>query len=250
MHIQYKNDSKLSNCYATLLIVSIVLVFAATFFKWGATITAFFSTIAALLGPFTLKTLSNQRDDEETIRGVYPNWKLIDYPKNIKFFSTNGKDTVVDSVRFCKVELTNNTENEVTLKKILSINNVPFSTISEKKEKNESTNSFIETISPNGVLESGEGYSIDLKDNPTKSSIENSKDSLENKDEVKVLFVIKSTTIYGDQTIYFEGAELKGSAILNEKNKLEPYSGDWDSYNKNYIYPLSIVNKLEELGVL
>ncbi|MGA3358402.1 hypothetical protein [Lactiplantibacillus pentosus] len=184
--------------------LAIAIIVLLTIFSFCLLITnsSLYSTLVALTGTFLLSIITMVTEDDKIINGVFPMWKFISYPYDLQYFSLAGDNTVVDSVRFYKIQKS----QDITF--VNGSSNKDFPKI---------------TITPNAVLVSNTKYKVTLP-SPTAN--------ISHQASIEGLIIICANTIYGDRTFFFEGANLKGAFTLGKHNKVKAYSGVWSNCNK------------------
>lgn len=194
IHYQQKKHFQLALAFIFVLFLSLLgLLF---------TNSPVFSALGTLIGTFLISIITMLKEDENTIAGVLPIWKFTSYPSHFQFFSLNGDNTVVDSVRLYSIQ---------KYKDSTVINGSSDKTFQEI------------TINKNAVLVSNTEYQAIV---PSLTA------DISQKTKIEELTIICANTIYDDRTFFFEGANLKGAFTLNKKNKVKPYSGDWSFCDK------------------
>lgn len=184
------------------LAIAFIVLLTILSFCLLITNSSLYSALVALTGTFLLSIIKMVAEDDKIINGVFPMWKFISYPYDLQYFSLTGDNTVVDSVRFYKIQKT----QDITF--VNGSSNKDFPKI---------------TITPNAVLVSNTKYKVTLP-SPTAN--------ISHQASIEGLIIICSNTIYGDRTFFFEGANLKGAFTLGKHNKVKPYSGVWSNCNK------------------
>ena len=184
------------------LAIAFIVLLTILSFCLLITNSSLYSALVALTGTFLLSIITMVAEDDKIINGVFPMWKFISYPYDLQYFSLTGDNTVVDSVRFYKIQKS----QDITF--VNGSSNKDFPKI---------------TITPNAVLFSNTKYKV-TPPSPTAN--------ISHQASIEELIIICANTIYGDRTFFFEGANLKGAFTLGKHNKVKPYSGVWSNCNK------------------
>ncbi|MBZ2202684.1 MAG: hypothetical protein ABF991_14455 [Liquorilactobacillus hordei] len=188
------------------LAIAFIVLLTILSFCLLITNSSLYSALVAFTGTFLLSIIKMVAEDDKIINGVFPMWKFISYPYDLQYFSLTGDNTVVDSVRFYKIQKSQD---------------ITFVNGSSNKDKDKDFPKI--TITPNAVLVSNTNYIVTLP-SPTAN--------ISHQAIIEELIIICSNTIYGDRTFFFEGANLKGAFTLGKHNKVKPYSGVWSNCNK------------------
>lgn len=220
MKKSFQKNNHILWAYAILIIlVSIPILFKPKFLTYAMPF------LAILMPIFTF--LNNKGNAlAEKIDGVKPVWKFLSVDSEIEYFSLDRSKSVVDNVRYYSL-IVDDHDN------IQSINKLDSSVVSSIKEKS-SLNSNGELrdfyFSDNAIAESEKFYKLRVSpffSKTNKKSKQLKKPIFISETKVfKKLNIIKATTIYGDDTYFFEGDGLSGG-LTKINGKYKPYSGNW-----------------------
>lgn len=184
------------------LAIAFIVLLTILSFCLLITNSSLYSALVALTGTFLLSIITMVAEDDKIINGVFPMWKFISYPYDLQYFSLAGDNTVVDSVRFYKIQKS----QDITF--VNGSSNKDFPKI---------------PITSNAVLVSNTIYKVTP---PSQTA------NISHQASIEELIIICANTIYDDRTFFFEGANLKGAFTLGKHNKVKPYSGVWSNCNK------------------
>lgn len=175
------------------------------------------SILIAILGPVILYLLQRQDTLEKQIGEARPLWKIMSYNKEVQFFTTGEGRTVVDNIRYYYLIFD-------SAGKVKSIN-LKNGDNEEIKDFYPGDNAIAESSEPLDLHKFDEwGSKID-SEFPVFSNL----DLQQNETD---LFIIKSTTLYGEDTYFFEGRDLHGGLYF-DNNKYKGYSGNMFDIEKS-----------------
>ncbi|MCH5465193.1 hypothetical protein [Levilactobacillus tujiorum] len=201
-----------------LWVITVILLSVSQYCKWTKSITPILTVVISLISALIMFLLNRENDTITRIDGVKPIWKLLSIDSKIEFFSLDKSKSVLDNVRYYSIIC----DCEHNVKAINTLSNT----------KGEEIETFYFT--PNAVVESEKVYSlkesslIKESSNTVFMSLDEYKNIHKNEENIqnyKQLVVIKATTIFSDNTYFFEGDGLSGG-ICETKGKYEPYSGN------------------------
>lgn len=239
MKKSFQKNNHILWAYAILIIlVSIPILFKPKFLPYA---TPF---LAILMPIFTF--LNNKGNAlAEKIDGVKPVWKFLSVDSEIEYFSLDRSKSVVDNVRYYSLIV----DDHDNIQSINKLNKSVMPSVKDKINLNKSDELRQFYFSDNAIVKSEEIYQLNLSplfnEHDPQSKPQAKTIFISETDGLKKLNIIKATTIYGDDTYFFESGELSGgltkmTGILTKINgEYKSYSGNWKHKDikraKNYL---------------
>ncbi|MBS0947605.1 hypothetical protein JK167_07915 [Levilactobacillus brevis] len=234
MKFQLEEIDKQLNKYEFQWAILVILLFCSLEFCWEQALTTAFTVMITLVSAMIMFLLNRESEVITQINGVKPIWKIIDGDSRVEYFSLDRGKSFLDNVRYYSIIC----DNKHNIKSMNAVNN-------------EEIEEFYFT--DNAVVESEKIYS--LKDSPLLENSENpvfmdlktyknDHQTDEHINEYKQLFVFKATTLFGDDTYFFEGDTLSGGICVSKK-KYKPYSGNWNG-DKDIELAKTYIQKIKE----
>lgn len=211
----------------TFVILVIFLIFNHEY-KWG-----FFAALSVLISldlAYFVFVLNKYSKISNKVNGVNPVWRILTVDSKIEYFSLDKSHSVLDNVRYYSLIVDSK-------HKIQSINKLNTK-CEVKKEYQDALNEKNEIIdfyfSSNAIVESEKQYNIGdllLTNSTNEMPVFMPLTQKQKDNHYSIVNVIKATTIFSDNTFFFEGDGLSGGLILIN-GKYKPYSGIWGLTSK------------------
>lgn len=223
--------------YAILISIVLILIPLKTIFLPYAT------AILAILIPIFTFLINKGNALAEKIDGVKPVWKFSSVDSEIEYFSLDRSKSFVDNVRYYSLIV----DDKHNIQSINKLNKSVMPSVKDKSNlnKNDELRQFY--FSDNAIAKSEEIYQLNLSpffnEDNTQSKPQAKPIFISEDTSSKKLNIIKATTIYGDDTYFFEGDGLSGG-ITKINGKYKPYSGNWK--HKDIKRATNYLDQLEE----
>lgn len=214
--------------YIVLWGVVVIFLFLNSEFFWDQSVISVLSVILTFMSAMIMFLFNKENEVSVQINGVRPVWKIIDRD-SVEFFSLDRDKSVLDNVRYYSIIC----DDKHKIKSMnLLVNNgkelkdffFTYNAVMESDKIYYLTSSPLIGENKNSGEDNKKSLFIDLgtykEEHPTCKDIKN----------YKQLNVFKATTIFGDDTYFFEGDGLSGG-ICTIKKTYEPYSGNWNGVN-------------------
>lgn len=216
--------------WRTGIIFLILVIFLLINNKEKLGVGSILSVLISLISAKFLFLQNKYSDTVDKINGVKPIWKILAVDSEVEYFSLDKSKSVLDNIRYYSL-IVNDQHKIESINKLNTKCEVKKEYQDELNEKNEIIDFY---FSSNAVVESEKQYNIGdllLTNSANEMPVFMPLTQEQKNNHYNIVNVIKATTIFSDNTFFFEGDGLSGGLILIN-GKYKPYSGIWGLTSK------------------
>lgn len=191
---------------------------------------AVLSVLISLNSAYFMFVLNKYSEISDKVNGVNPVWRILIVDSKIEYFSLDKSHSVLDNVKYYSL-IVDSKHKIQSINKLNTKCEVKKEYQNELNEKNEIIDFY---FSSNAVVESEKQYNIGdllLTNSANEMPVFMPLTQEQKNNHYNIVNVIRATTIFSDDTFFFEGDGLSGGLILIN-GKYKPYSGIWGLTSK------------------